>query len=66
MADQTISIERNGHTYSGTFSVEKGMVRVSSGYGPGSETIQVGGSPPDVIARILLSEMIAEHYSSPR
>jgi hypothetical protein len=50
-----VSIEFEGKSYSGTYTVENGMVYVSSSMG--SKATQVGGSPHAVTARRLLREL---------
>ena len=51
-----IEIEVNGEKYAATFEVSRGIVTVN--YDGRKNSTQVGGSPPESIARILLSELI--------
>jgi hypothetical protein len=53
-----VFIDRNGKTYTATFRVENGMIEVSTGYE--RKTAQLGSSPPEVLARFMLGEMINE------
>lgn len=54
----TITVERGAKTYKATYRIEKGMITVSSGHG--SKTTQLGSSPPETLARMILGEMINE------
>lgn len=54
-----VSIELNGKTYDGSYSVSGGMITVSGPYG--SRRTQVGGSPPDMLARMLLAEIVHQN-----
>ena len=56
-----VSIERDGSVFSGIYTVEEGMVRVSSIFG--SKSTQQGGSPAGAIAKMLLMELIREFPS---
>jgi hypothetical protein len=44
--------------------VDQGMVTVT--YSKGRKSTQVGGSPPEALARIMLREMIQEGKKRPR
>jgi len=56
-----VSIEFEGRIISGTYSVRRGLVSVSTGYcGGGSKSTQVGGSTPVGLARIMLRELAQE------
>jgi len=55
-APQDVSIEKDGKTYTGKFEVTKGIVTVT--YNMEMKRTQVGGSPPAVIAKLLLYEMV--------
>jgi hypothetical protein len=46
----------NGVEHRGTYFVQSSMVHVRSD--AGSKATQVGGSPPETIAKILLSELV--------
>lgn len=59
MRIRTITIEREGKTYTGEFRVEKGMVAVTTEAG-GYTSTQLGASPADSVARLLLSELVRE------
>jgi hypothetical protein len=54
----TVSIEREGNKYTGEYSVSKGMLTVTAANG--SKTTQLGGSPPEVLARTMLGELFQE------
>lgn len=51
-----VTIERDGKTYHGTYVVERGMITVRCT--GGSKTTQVGNMPVEVLARLLLSELV--------
>ena len=59
MRSRTITIEREGKTCTGEFRVEKGMVEVTTETG-GYKSTQLGASPADSVARLLLSELVRE------
>jgi hypothetical protein len=52
-----VSYELDGITYNGAYSVRNGMITVKSEFGT-KTTIQIGGTPPQVLARIILGEMV--------
>ena len=54
-----VSIEVNGKEYRGSYRVEgpEPLVYLTSNYG--NKTTQLGGSPADMIARLLLHELVA-------
>lgn len=58
--EKEFTIEKNGKEYKGWYKIEKGMIHVSSGFG--SKSAQLGGSTetPEVLARIILGELISE------
>ena len=56
-----ISVEVDGKTYSGDFEVRGRVVTVTTSYG--TKSTQVGGSPPDVVAKTLLRELVRQHSS---
>lgn len=58
-----IEMQYNGNTYSAEYTIEGGMITVS-GNG-GSKTTQVGGTPEDTLARMLLRELINEGKVTP-
>lgn len=51
-----VTLERNGKTYTATYRVEKRMITVSTAFG--RKSTQLGSSPPEILARITLGEMI--------
>jgi hypothetical protein len=55
----SISIDRGGKTHHGSYYVSGGMVHVFSLLG--SKTTQVGGSPAESMARILLGEIVDQN-----
>ena len=52
----TVEIEKDGKTISATYTVWKGVVTVE--YAESSKSTQVGGSPVDTVASLLLREMV--------
>jgi hypothetical protein len=52
----SLSVEIDGKTYPGDYSVSSGVVTVQSMYGCGST--QIGGSTASSIARVLLREIV--------
>jgi hypothetical protein len=55
---------RPGVSYSGTYEVRDGMVYVTARGHVGRPT-QVGGSPPETIARMILGEMVGKFGLEP-
>lgn len=53
---KNVAVTINGTTHQGTYFVQSKIVHVQSSFG--NKTTQVGGSPPQAIARLLLSEMV--------
>ena len=53
-----ISIERDGKTYHGTYTVNRGMITVSTV--GGTKTTHVGNLPVETLAGQLLSELVQE------
>ncbi len=51
-----VSIELEGKTYYGSYIVVRGMITVSAG--GGVKTTQVGSTPVDMLAKMLLSELV--------
>jgi hypothetical protein len=49
---QTVTTEIGGKPYSGAYSVDGKIVVVSGGHG--EKRTQFGGTPPDVLAKIML------------
>jgi hypothetical protein len=62
----TVAIEIDGNFYSGTWTVEgrdRGDLLCVVGDGPlrgRTKTTQLGGSPPQVLARIMLRELVED------
>ena len=54
-----VAIEVDGQRFSGHYVVENGQVTVSTAV-LGNKSTQVGGSTPEEISRLLLSELVAE------
>jgi hypothetical protein len=52
----TVTVERAGRTYSGTWRVERGLITVTTAHG--QKTTQLGDSPAEVLARIMLGELV--------
>ncbi len=53
---EDITVEVDGKTYSGRVEISRDLVTVSTPYG--SKTTQIGGSPAESIARIMLREFV--------
>ena len=53
-----VTTEFNGRQISGTYSVSRGAVTVSTAHD--SKSTQVGGSTPAILAKILLRELARE------
>lgn len=51
-----VAIERNGKTHTGHYEVTRGVITVTFGFK--TKTTQVGGTPVEVLAKMLLSEMV--------
>jgi hypothetical protein len=51
-----IVIDRDGKTFTGRYEVTRGIITVT--YGFNSRTTQVGGTPVEILARQLLSEIV--------
>ena len=52
----SVEIKRGDEVHTGWYDVESGMITVT--YRLAEKTTQLGGSPPETLARLLLSEMI--------
>jgi hypothetical protein len=52
----TVTVEIDGIIYEGTYYVQKSIVHVQSAFG--SKSTPVGAPPPEMIARMLLSELV--------
>lgn len=59
-APYTIAVEINGKTYSGSYVIERGMIRVSCAYGGRSTQVGGSGSPEasEALAKIMLGELV--------
>lgn len=53
-----VTIDRDGSTYRGSYTVQGRVVSVSSAYG--SKSTQVGGLDGATVARLLLAELVTE------
>ncbi len=56
MAQATVSVTTDGTTYPATYELKQGVVTVRTDIG--TRSAPVGNSPPDVVARMLLRELI--------
>lgn len=54
-----VIVEKNGTKYMATYVVERKVITVSAA--KGSKSTQLGGLPPEHLARILLQELISEN-----
>jgi hypothetical protein len=53
---KSVTVTIGGDTHEGTYFVQNFMVHVVSSFG--LKAAQLGGSPPEMIARMLLSELV--------
>ena len=53
-----ITVEYQGKSYTGSYTTSDGMVHVSCG--TGSKSTQIGQTPPVVLARLLIRELVQE------
>lgn len=53
-----VETEVEGKRHTGTYVVERGMIRVSSDFG--FEETQLGNMPPEALAKMLLGELVAK------
>ena len=51
-----VTVERNGKQYSAGYIVEKGLITVRTVYG--RKSTQLGSSSPEILAKLILGEMI--------
>jgi hypothetical protein len=62
--ERTVTIERDGKTHTGSYTIAGGAVRVSyfggKAIGGASKATQIGNSSPERIAKLLLAELVAE------
>jgi hypothetical protein len=56
----TATLERGGVTYVGDWSLANNMLTVKL-RGGGTKPAQLGGSTPESLASVLLSELVTEH-----
>ena len=54
-----VEVEIDGKRHRGSYSVDRGVIRVSYSDG-GSKATQLGGIDPDRLAKRLLSELVRE------
>jgi hypothetical protein len=59
-AVQCFRIVVNGHAYAGTYSVHGPMLWVETLL-LGAKRAQLGENPPEVLAKLLLAELVYEH-----
>ncbi|MDR4306559.1 hypothetical protein IHQ68_08010 [Chelatococcus sambhunathii] len=57
MAD--VSIEHDGREISGSYQVKDGLITVTADAG-GSKTTQLGGTPVETLAKMLMRELARE------
>jgi len=55
---EEVEIEFEGKNYKGSYTIKSKMVHVTSAHG--SKSTQVGASPPDLIARMLLRNILSD------
>jgi hypothetical protein len=58
MNGNEISVEINGKIYRGSCSIRGRVITVSSAYG--QKSTQIGNSHPDVLAKMLLRELVRD------
>ena len=51
-----VTVERDGKQYSAAYTIEKGLITVRTVYA--RKSTQLGSTPPEVLAKQLLGEMI--------
>jgi hypothetical protein len=56
-----VTIEHEGKIYTGSYTTADGMVHVSCG--TGSKSMQIGQTPPVVLARLLIRQLVQEQQS---
>jgi hypothetical protein len=54
-----VSIERDGKTYVGEYSIKSGMLTLTTPKG-GRKATHVGGMPAAALARLLMGELVNE------
>lgn len=60
---KTLTVTIYGEIYSGTYFVQNGVMYVQSTFG--SKATHLGSSPPELVAKLLLSELIRARTSAP-
>ena len=58
MATHQVSYQHEGRTYTGSYTVSGKVVTTTSAYG--KKSTQVGQSPPALVARWLLGDMVRD------
>lgn len=59
LPEREVSITVGGKVHAGTYSVSRGRHPILTVYGAGgSKRAQLGGTPADSLARLLLSELV--------
>ncbi|PHJ56862.1 hypothetical protein VF14_24035 [Nostoc linckia z18] len=56
---KTVIYEQDGRTYTGTYKLERGIITVS--FDLQDKTTQLGNMPEELLARLLMSELVNEH-----
>ena len=66
LVKRTITVEVGGVVHLGHYSIRNGMIRVI--YGSSCKPTQLGGMfrTPQVLARLMLAEMVREHQGTVR
>ena len=54
-------MEHQGQTYRGSYQVTGKLLTVVRAYG--TKSTQVGGSPPETLAKMLLGELVRAHQT---
>ena len=55
-AETPLTIELDGETHAGSYSVDDGLVRVAHGFH--RKTTRLGRTPPLILAKIMLAELV--------
>jgi len=55
-----VSIQRDGRTISGHYTLQDGMIKVTGPTGH-SKTTQESGTSNDVLAKVILAEIVQQH-----
>ncbi|MBN1772008.1 MAG: hypothetical protein JXB32_12135 [Deltaproteobacteria bacterium] len=59
IARHEVAVEQDGKRFVGSYAVDRGMITVH--FAMTSETTQVGDSPPEALAELLLHELVSKH-----